>query len=216
MKKFWKEFKVFISRGNIMNMAVGVIVGAAFSAIVTALTNNIIRPFINWLLSIITGGDGLSSVFTFLKRVEVLDATTGEYVVDLTNSIYIDWGAFITAILDFFIIAFTIFIIMKLLMGAQGFIKKTINDYPTKAERKVLKKQGVNMKDYDELIKATAALRESNKPAPVEAPPTQEELLADILAELKKQNGTTETAVEVVEEKPAETKAETKKKTEKK
>jgi len=190
MKKFWQEFKVFISRGNIMNMAVGVIVGAAFSAIVTALTNNIIRPFINWLLALITGGDGLSSVFTFLKRVEVLDPTTNTYVVDLANSIYIDWGAFITAILDFFIIAFTIFIIMKLLMGAQGFIKKTINDYPTRAERKALKKQGVNLRDYDELIKATAALRESKKPAPVEAPPTQEELLTDILAELKKQNGT--------------------------
>ena len=192
MKKFWAEFKTFISRGNIMNMAVGVIVGAAFSAIVTALTNNIIRPFINWLLSVIMGGDGLSSVFTFLKRVEVLDATTGEYVVDLANSIYIDWGAFITAIIDFFIIAFTIFIIMKLLMGAQGFIKKSINDYPTRAERKVLKKEGVNMRDYDELIKATAALRERNKPAPVEAPPTQEELLTEILAELKKQNATEE------------------------
>lgn len=216
MKKFWQEFKVFISRGNIMNMAVGVIVGAAFSAIVTALTNNIIRPFINWLLALITGGDGLSAVFTFLKRVEVLDPTTGEYVVDLANSIYIDWGAFITAILDFFIIAFTIFIIMKLLMGAQGFIKKTINDYPTRTERKALKKQGVNLRDYDELIKATAALRESKKPAPVEAPPTQEELLSDILAELKKQNGTVDTALEVAEEKPVEAKPEPKKKTEKK
>ena len=216
MKKFWQEFKVFISRGNIMNMAIGVIVGAAFSAIVTALTNNIIRPFINWLLALITGGEGLSSVFTFLKRVEVLDPTTGEYVVDLANSIYIDWGAFITAILDFFIIAFTIFIIMKLLMGAQGFIKKTINDYPTKAERKALKKQGVNLRDYDELIKATAALRESKKPIPVEAPPTQEELLTDILAELKKQNGTVEATPEVAEEKPVEAKPEPKKKTEKK
>jgi len=203
MKKFWTEFKAFISRGNIMNMAVGVIVGAAFSAIVTALTNNIIRPFINWVLAIITGGDGLSSVFTFLKKVEVLDTTTGEYVVDLANSIYIDWGAFITAIIDFFIIAFTIFMIMKLLMGAQGFIKKTINDYPTRAERKQLKKEGVNLKDYDELIKATAALRERNKPAPKELPPTQEELLTEILAELKKQNEEKEETpiVEIKEEK---------------
>ncbi len=188
MKKFWQEFKVFISRGNIMNMAVGVIVGAAFSAIVTALTNNIIRPFINWILKVITGGSGLSEVVTFLGEPVYLENGS----IDMANSIYIDWGAFITAIIDFFIIAMTIFIVMKLLMGAQGFIKKTINDYPTKAERKILKKQGVNLKDYDELIKATAALRESNKPAPVEAPPTQEELLADILTELKKQNKTEE------------------------
>lgn len=212
MKKFWQEFKVFISRGNIMNMAVGVIVGAAFSAIVTALTNNIIRPFINWILKAITGGGGLSEVVTFLGEPVYLENGT----IDMTNSIYIDWGAFITAIIDFFIIALTIFIVMKLLMGAQGFIKKSINDLPTKAERKELKKQGVNMKDYDELIKATATLRESKKAAPVAAPPTQEELLSDILAELKKQNGTAEAAPEVVEEKPVEAKPEPKKKTEKK
>ena len=77
---------------------------------------------------------------------------------------------------------------MKLLMGAQGFIKKSINDFPTKAERKELKKQGVNIKDYDELIKATAALRESKKVPQKELPPTQEELLSDILKELKKLN----------------------------
>lgn len=199
MKKFWTEFKAFISRGNIMNMAVGVIVGAAFSAIVTALTNNIIRPFINWILALITGGDGLSSVYTFLKKVEVLDATTGEYVVDLANSIYIDWGAFITAIIDFFIIALTIFVIMKLLMGAQGYIKKSISEYPTRAERKALKKEGVNLKNHSELIKATAELRERNKPAPKEIPPTQEELLTQILTELKKQNEVKEEKVEIIE-----------------
>ena len=197
MKKFWTEFKAFISRGNIMNMAVGVIVGAAFSAIVTALTNNIIRPFINWVLAAITGGDGLSSVFTFLKTAYLEDGT-----IDLANSIYIDWGAFITAIIDFFIIAFTIFMIMKLLMGAQGFIKKSIKEIPTRAERKQLKKEGVNVKNYDELIKATADLRERNKPAPKELPPTQEELLTDILAELKKQNEPKQEEVATVEEKP--------------
>jgi large conductance mechanosensitive channel len=198
MKKFWTEFKAFISRGNIMNMAVGVIVGAAFSAIVTALTNNIIRPFINWILATISGGDGLSSVFTFLKPAYMEDGVT----IDLANSIYIDWGAFITAIIDFFIIAFTIFMIMKLLMGAQGFIKKSISDLPTRAERKQLKKDGVNVKNYDELIKATAELREKNKPAPKELPPTQEELLTDILAELKKQNEPKVEEKQVVEEKP--------------
>ncbi len=194
MKKFWTEFKAFISRGNIMNMAVGVIVGAAFSAIVTSLTNNIIRPFINWILKAITGGDALSSVYTFLGE----PAYTADGTIDLANSIYIDWGAFITAIIDFIIIALTIFLIMKLLMGAQGFIKKSIGDLPTKAERKELKKQGnVNMKDLDEVIKATAALRESKKEPPKELPPTQEELLADILAELKKQNS--EVKVEATE-----------------
>lgn len=212
MKKFWTEFKAFISRGNIMNMAVGVIVGAAFSAIVTSLTNNIIRPFINWVLALITGGNGLESVYTFLKKAYTVDAA-GETVVDLTNSIYIDWGAFITAIIDFFIIAMTIFLILKLLMGAQGYIQKSIKEFPTRAERKELKKQGISMKNREELIKATAALRESKKEAPKPLPPTQEELLTNILAELKKQNEVKETATEVVEEEPKSEKKTAKKKT---
>ena len=57
-------------------------------------------------------------------------------------------------------------------------------------ERKILKKEGVNLKDYKEVVKATADLREKNKPAPKELPPTQEELLTEILAELRKQNAT--------------------------
>ncbi|MBQ8792496.1 MAG: MscL family protein, partial [Clostridia bacterium] len=51
MKKLWAEFKKFISRGNIMDLAVGVIVGGAFTAIVTALTNNILRPIVNVLIA---------------------------------------------------------------------------------------------------------------------------------------------------------------------
>ena len=55
MKKFFREFKTFITRGNVMDMAVGVIIGGAFTAIVTALTNNIIRPFINWIVAALVG-----------------------------------------------------------------------------------------------------------------------------------------------------------------
>ena len=73
MKKFWADFKKFISRGNILDLAVGVIVGGAFSAIVTALTNKVIRPLINWILAAITGGNGLASACTFLKTVYQLD-----------------------------------------------------------------------------------------------------------------------------------------------
>lgn len=108
MKKFFGEFKKFITRGNILDLAVGVIVGGAFTAIVTSLTNNIIRPLINWIIALIGGKDGLSSVFTFLSKAYAADGT-----IDLANSIYIDWGAFITAIIDFFIIAFVVFSIVK-------------------------------------------------------------------------------------------------------
>ena len=104
MKKFFSDFKAFISRGNVLDMAVGVIVGGAFNAIVTAFTNKIIMPLINLLLSV-GGENGLEKAYTFLKIVR-----NAEGQIDLTKSIYIDWGAFITAIINFFIIAFTLFV----------------------------------------------------------------------------------------------------------
>ena len=169
MKKFWQDFKKFISRGNIVDMAVGVIIGGAFSAIVTSLTNQIIRPFINWILSLITGGDGLSSVFTFLKKVYVVDSSTGlpTTEVDLANSIYIDWGAFITAIIDFLIIAFTIFIMIKIIAKSQDVLNKTAKSIekgiPDKAERKILKQRGVNLRDPKAVREALIQLDEERK-----------------------------------------------------
>lgn len=112
MKKFFGEFKKFITRGNILDLAVGVIVGGAFTAIVTSLTNNIIRPLINWIIALIGGKNGLSAVYTFLSKAYTVDAE-GNRIIDLANSIYIDWGLFITAIIDFFIIAFVVFLIIK-------------------------------------------------------------------------------------------------------
>lgn len=175
MKKFFADFKKFISRGNILDLAVGVIVGGAFSAIVTAFTNKIIRPLINWVLALITGGNGLSSACTFLKTVyqldasgaPVIDAETGLKVVDLTNSIYIDWGAFITAVIDFLIIAFTIFLIIKAVMKSQELMKESAEKLKkatlSSAERKELKAAGVNVKDriavaayFEEKAKAEA------------------------------------------------------------
>ena len=59
-KRFFGEFKKFITRGNVLDMAVGVIVGGAFTAIINALSNNILKPLIDWLLAAIMGGDSLS------------------------------------------------------------------------------------------------------------------------------------------------------------
>lgn len=149
MKKFWADFKKFISRGNILDLAVGVIVGGAFSAIVTALTNKVIRPLINWILAVITGGNGLEGVVTFLGEPKYLDEA--KTAIDWTNSIYIDWGAFITAIIDFIIIAFTIFLILKAVMKSQAFMKESAEKMKkatlSKAERKELKEAGINRKD---------------------------------------------------------------------
>ena len=200
IKQFFKDFKKFISRGNVVDMAIGVIVASAFTAFVTALTNKIIMPCINWLLSL--GGAGLDSAYTFLKTAYLEDGVT----IDLANSIYIDWGAFITAILNFILIALVLFTVLRIMMNAQGFWKKEVNSRPTKAEKEILKSQGVNMKSRKEVLKATKELREKNKPAPVPPKPTQEELLTNILNELKKQNEPkeiqTENLVENMEETP--------------
>lgn len=117
---FFADFKKFITRGNVLDMAVGVIVGGAFTAIINALSNNILKPIINWLLAMILGKDSLSEVFTFLKTAYVLDENglaTAE--IDLANSIYIDWGAFINAIINFFLIAFTLFVIVRIINGVR-------------------------------------------------------------------------------------------------
>lgn len=193
MKKFWKEFKKFISRGNVVDMAVGVIIASAFTAIVTALTNKIIMPLVNWLLAIITGGNGLDAIYTFLKK-----AYTTDGAVDLANSIYIDWGSLITAIIDFFLIAFILFCILKAFNSMEEGFKKVRSDFPTRQERKELKAKGVNFKDTKLLLEETAKLRAQkeqeakDKKALEDAKqreenPTQEDLLKEI-RDLLKQN----------------------------
>ncbi len=89
---FISEFKAFINRGNVMDLAVGVIIGGAFTAIVTALTTNIINP----LIAVITGGDP-ATAFTGLK----IPGTA------------IDFGAFIGAVINFLIVAFVVFLLVK-------------------------------------------------------------------------------------------------------
>lgn len=151
MKKFFQDFKKFISRGNILDLAVGVIVGGAFTAIVTALTNNIIRPLINWIIALIGGKEGLASAVTFLSKAYKIEDS--KKVVDLANSIYIDWGAFITAIIDFFIIAFTIFTVLKIVMRSRELAKEATEQakkkHLNKAERQELKDAGINIKDKE-------------------------------------------------------------------
>lgn len=198
MKKFFGEFKKFITRGNIVDMAVGVIVGSSFTAIVNALSNNILKPVINWLLAIILGKDALSELFTFLKRVDLEGTTTP----DLANSIYIDWGAFILAVINFLIIAFVLFCIVKFINSmrdnANELDKKAKKI--TKEDRKAMKAQGIKPRDteavkayFEAKEAAEAALKaeeEAAEKAKQEAErlanPTTEDLLKAILAEIKK------------------------------
>ena len=150
MKKFFDEFKTFITRGNVLDMAVGVIVGGAFTGIVNGLSNYVLKPIINWILALILGADGLSGAVTFLSKATTLDSN-GATVIDLANSIYIDWGAFISAIINFFIIAFVLFTIVKVInrireenekAGEQRKAKRL-----TKQQRKELKALKIKRRD---------------------------------------------------------------------
>lgn len=199
MKGFFKEFKTFITRGNVMDMAVGVIIGGAFSAIVTALTNHVLMPIINWILLLITGGNGLDSIYTYLKKVEIVE--NGETVIDVANSIFIDWGAFITAIINFLLIALVLFMIVKALNSMAKAKEKLEAERKkgklSKEEKAELKENGVNVKDEqavkayfakkaEEALKAKAAEEEKAKAERL-ANPTMEDLLKDIKALLEKQ-----------------------------
>lgn len=112
IKKFFGEFKKFITRGNVLDMAVGVIVGGAFTAIVNGLSNFILKPLINWLIAVLIGEDGLSGAITMLSP-----AYDDAGALVLADSIYIDWGSFISAIINFLLIAFVLFSIVKIMNG---------------------------------------------------------------------------------------------------
>ena len=125
-KGFFGEFKEFITRGNVLDMAVGVIIGGAFTAIVTALTGGILQPIINWIIGSIAGGDGLSACRTILGNPVYHWVTTvveegGQPIeklvkeIDWSQTNYIDWGAFITAVINFLLVALILFIIIKVI-----------------------------------------------------------------------------------------------------
>ena len=199
MKKFFSEFKKFITRGNVMDMAVGVIVGGAFTAIVNGMSNFILKPIINYFLMLIFGKDSLTEVFTFLDKkflVNEAGVTTAE--VDLANSIYIDWGAFINAFINFIITAFVLFCIVRMFNRAkerdQKF-KDSLKPVISREDRKAMKAQGIKAKDSAAVAAYFAAKAEkeaAEKAAAAEkarlereANPTTEDLLKKILTVLE-------------------------------
>lgn len=95
MKAFMAEFKKFVARGNVMDMAVGIIIGGAFTAIVTSLVNDILMP----VLSLLTGGFDFSALCIVLGEGE--------------NAATLNYGSFIAAIINFLLISFVIFMLIK-------------------------------------------------------------------------------------------------------
>ena len=211
MKKFFEEFKKFITRGNVVDMAVGVIVGGSFTAIVNGMSNFILKPIVNWILALILGADTLSELFTILKPAykDILDeagAVIGQEL-DLALSIYIDWGSFINAVINFFIIAFVLFVIVKIINKFREEHDAMTNMLKskrlTREQRRELRENGIKLSDrkavkayFEEKQRladekaaadAKAAAEAAAEAARLEreANPTTEDLLKLILAELK-------------------------------
>ncbi|SDM57167.1 large conductance mechanosensitive channel protein MscL [Lachnospira pectinoschiza] len=117
MKKFFKEFKEFALKGNVMDMAVGVIIGAAFGSIVTALTTDFINPLINSIGGASFGG-----------KILLPWSGTGE------NAQYLLWGDFLTQVVNFIIMAFCIFLMVKAVNKLSSLGKKEEVKDPTEKE----------------------------------------------------------------------------------
>ena len=103
MKKFLSEFKEFAMKGNVVDMAVGMIIGAAFGKIVTSLVNDVIMP----VIGVLTGGVNFSDKKWIIQQA----VADGETIV--TPEVAVTWGAFVQTVIDFIIIAFCIFVAIK-------------------------------------------------------------------------------------------------------
>ena len=148
MKKMLDEFKTFIMRGNVLDMAVGVVVATAFGKITTALINNILMPFISWIF----GTRDMTAL-----NVVVREAVTDEAGTVVQEAITLGFGTFVAAVIDFLLIAAVVFMIVKVSNKAKE--------------------------------AAEARKKAAEEAAPVEeapAGPSTEELLSQILEELKK------------------------------
>ena len=147
MKKMMNEFKEFIARGNVMDLAVGVIIGGAFSAIVTSLVNDIIMP----VISLITGGLDFTNWFISLDGTKY--ATLAE--AQIAGASVLAYGSFIQAVIYFLILAFVIFMLVK-----------GVNKLTSKAKKKEEKKEEAKpVKSNEEVLleKILDELKKKNK-----------------------------------------------------
>lgn len=125
MKKFFGEFKTFISKGNVIDLAVGLIIATAFNKIVSSLVNDMIMPLITWA----TGKASLSALSIVLRR-------------DATGAPTLTWayGNFIQTVIDFLIIAFSVFVMVKVINASRERLKD-LNEFIETQTKKEIRQQ---------------------------------------------------------------------------
>lgn len=172
MKKLLSEFKTFINRGSVMDLAVGMIIGSAFTAIINSLVKNILTPLINWI-----PGAGDTGALQTVLREAVTDAE-GNIV---TEALILDWGSVISAIVTFFLTAVVLFLIVK----AFNKIKDAGSKVKEELKNAVKKEEEVKADAAETAAEAEAAKEEA--PLIPDTPET-ERLLREIVELLKAQN----------------------------
>lgn len=144
MKGFWADFKKFITKGNIIDLAVAVVVGGAFNKIVTGLVSCIIMP----LVGLAMGGWNVKDMKVVLTPAEI-DQVTGEILTPANELLY---GEFIQLIIDFLIIAFCIFVALRIMMKS----KEKLNAAEIAAAKQKADEEAAAKKAADEAAKAAA------------------------------------------------------------
>ncbi|MBO5022608.1 MAG: large conductance mechanosensitive channel protein MscL [Clostridia bacterium] len=198
MRKFFKEFKAFISKGNVFDLAVGMIIATAFNKIVSSMVNDLIMPLVTWA----TGAASLKELSLPLRWE----------IVDGVKNVTLSWnyGSFLQYVIDFLIIAFSVFLMVKVVNTSRKKLKEmgeaieqqSKKEY--KEERKAIKlkakQEGRKFKEVWAEYEAEKKVKAEEKAkADAEAKaladaefkknnPTQEELLKEIRDLLKKQN----------------------------
>ena len=170
---FIADFKKFITRGNVVDMAVGVVVGGAFGKIVTGFVNYIINPFIG----IFMGSGSLDTIKTVITP-EVLD-DAGEVV---TKEVAILWGTWIQTIIDFLIVAFCIFVMVKIVGTMTSKVMAKQLAEKAEADKLAAEKAEADKKAAEEAEAAKAAEDAALRASLL----NQEKLLSNILDALKK------------------------------
>ena len=135
-RSFWSDFKTFIAKGNVLDLAVAVVIATAFNAIVNGLVNYIITPFITFM----TSGVSIHE-WEYILRDEVINAETG--IVEVTK-ISIQYGLWIQTIVDFIIIALSIFVAVRFIKNVQRKIHE--DELKEKAEREAKEKAEADAK----------------------------------------------------------------------
>ena len=162
---FWSDFKDFISKGNVLDMAVGVVIGGAFGKIVTGLVNFIINP----IIGLITGGTSLDLLKTVIKPAAVVDGVEVAEVAIL-------WGSWLQTILDFVIVALCIFCVLRAIMKAKDIVKAKEK---AEAEKKAAEEKAKAEEEKKAAEEAAAAL-EAKRIAVEDATLRSEKLLEEI------------------------------------